>query len=90
MAIVVEGKTGCSLCGVIMARADDIVMFPHFIWDETHPLWRFSDSAMHSRCFADWSEAEQFRRIYNETWPTIMPNHPREMQPDGTILELGR
>jgi hypothetical protein len=64
-------------------------MFPHFIWDEAHPLWRFSDSAMHRTCFAGWDQAGQFRGIYNEVWPKIMPNHPREMRSDGTIIELG-
>ncbi len=90
MAIVFRGKSECSLCGAVMAVSDDIVMFPHFISDKAHPLWRFSDSAMHRRCFADWSEAERFRRLHNETWATTMPNHPREMQSDGTIVELGK
>ncbi|NMN04859.1 MULTISPECIES: hypothetical protein [unclassified Novosphingobium] len=89
MAIVVRGKTECSVCGDVIAGSDDIVMFPHFIWDEAHPLWRFSDSAMHRRCFVDWDQAKQFRRIYNETWPEIMPNHRRTMQSDGIIVELG-
>jgi hypothetical protein len=89
MAIVVRGKTGCALCGSIFTASDEVVGFPHFIWDEAHPLWRFSDSAMHRACFADWDQAEQFRGIYNKVWPTIMPNHPREMQPDGAIIELG-
>ena len=88
MAIVVRGKTGCSRCGAVFTGSDDIVMFPHFIWDEADPLWRFSDSAMHRRCFVDWDQAEQFQRAYNEIWPTIMPNHPREMQSDGTIVEI--
>jgi len=89
MAIVIAGKTGCSLCGAIFAGTDDLVMFPHFIGDVAHPLWRFSDSAMHRACFARWDQAEQFRGIYNEVWPAIMPNHPREMRADGTIVELG-
>jgi hypothetical protein len=88
MAIVIIGKTGCALCGSIFAASDDVVMFPHFIRDQAHPLWRFSDSAMHHACFADWDQREQFRGIYNEV-STIMPNHPREMQPSGTIIELG-
>lgn len=89
MAIVIRGKTECPLCGAILAGPDDIVMFPHFIWDQTHPLWRFSDSAMHRACFAGWGQAEQFRSLYNKVWPEIMPNHPRKMQPDGSIVEIG-
>lgn len=63
-------------------------MFPHFIGDEAHPLWRFSDSAMHRSCFKGWSHVEEFRSAYNEIWPKIMPNHPREMRPDGSIIDL--
>ncbi len=57
MAIVIRGKTMCSLCDAILSDTDDIVMFPHFISVQTHPLWRFSDSAMHRSCFAGWPQA---------------------------------
>lgn len=87
VAIVVRGKTGCSVCGQIISGTDEIVMFPHFIWDEAHPLWRFSDSAMHQQCFTDWDKAEQFRAIYNKRWPEIMPTHPREMLANGLIVD---
>jgi len=87
MAIVILGKTGCSLCGTILSGTDEIVMFPHFIGDEAHPLWRFSDSAMHRSCFAGWSHAEEFRSAYNEIWLT-KPDHAREMTADGSIVEL--
>ena len=88
MAIVITGTTGCSLCGATLAETDDIVMFPHFIWDEDDPLWRYSDSGMHRACFSGWDQADQFRAFYNRVWPEIVPNHPRAMQPDGTIIDL--
>lgn len=88
MAIAVRGKTGCALCGIVLLDADEIVMFPHFIRNEDHPLWRFSDSAMHQSCFLDWDRATEFRSAYNEIWPRIMPNHPRQMQLDGSIVEI--
>jgi hypothetical protein len=87
MAIVIMGSE-CALCGSIFGASDKIVMVPPFIADEAHPLWRFSDSAMHRACFADWDQAEQFRGIYNAV-STTHQRHPREMQPDGTIIELG-
>lgn len=89
MAIVILGSTECPLCGAILAESDDIVGFPHFIGDRAHPLWRYSDSAMHRACFANWDQAEQFRNIFNEVSPKLLPNHPREMQADGTIIDLG-
>ena len=88
MAVVVRGKTVCSLCRVVFSGSDQIVMFPHFIWDRADPLWRFSDSAMHCQCFAEWSQAEDFRSKFNTAWPKIMPNHPREMLADGSIVEV--
>jgi len=87
MAIVVEGKTGCSICGQLIEAGADIVTSPHFIWDETHPLWRYSDSGMHRSCFLSWDQADQFRTAYNEAWPQLMPLHPREMLADGSIVD---
>lgn len=89
IAIVVRGKTACSLCGRLISETDNTVMFPHFLWDDTHPLFRFSDTAMHRRCFVGWEDAKQFRMIYNTRWPEIMPTHRREMLADGSIVELG-
>jgi len=89
MAIVIGGTTTCPLCDAIFLDADDIVMFPHFISLETHPLWRFSDSAMHRSCFAGWAQAESFRAAFNEMWNKQMPRHPREMTADGSIIERG-
>ena len=89
MAIVIQGKTTCSVCGAILSEGDDIVLFPHFIWDEAHPLWRFSDSGMHRSCFTSWDHAEQFRAMFSKAWPKLVPNHPREIRPDGSIVELG-
>jgi hypothetical protein len=88
MAIVIRGKTECPLCGSILSDADQIVMFPHFIADRAHPLWRFSDSTMHRSCFASWDQAEQFRSLHNRLWAEMVPNRPREMQPDGSIVDL--
>jgi hypothetical protein len=89
MAIVMRGKTRCSICGDVITDGHDIVSTPHFLWDEAHPLWRFSDSGMHQRCFAGWEHAAEFRDTFNELWPKLMPSNPREMLPDGSIVELG-
>lgn len=88
MAVVVRGKTGCSLYQNVFGAEDDIVSTPHFIWDEGHPLWRFSDSGMHRSCFLSWEHSDDFRAEYNVTWPKIMPRHPREMLADGSIIDL--
>ena len=89
MAIIIEGKTECDLCGSILAQGDEVVATPHFIRDEAHELWRFSDSAMHRSCFVAWERAGEFRSLYNELWPTLMSQHPREMLADGSIVACG-
>jgi hypothetical protein len=90
MAIVIEGRTNCSICDVVMEAGTDIVMFPHFIQDDRHPLWRFSDSGMHCGCFVHWDKAEAFRQAYDEFWPALMPRHLRTILANGTIVDLPR
>jgi hypothetical protein len=87
VAIIIRGKTTCSICRAVLANDDDIVATPHFIHDESHKLWRFSDSAMHRSCFLAWPEAGAFRAAFNQIWPTLVPRHPREMLDDGSIVE---
>jgi len=87
LAIVIRGKTACSICGRTLLDGDDVVLFPHFIPDDAHPLWRFSDSAMHRVCFQDWGSAADFRAEFNREWPKLVPAHPRRMLPDGSIVE---
>lgn len=88
MAIVSLRKTKRSLCGTTLSDSDIIVGFPHFIWDETTPpaVYGFSNA---SEMLVGWDQREAFRGIHNSVWPEIMPNHPREMQYDGSITEVG-
>ena len=90
MAIVVRGKTNCSVCRCVIGADDRVVLMPHFIWSDAHPLWRFSDSGMRQSCFEGWEHASAFRDHHNEVWPRIMPEHPRRMLPNGTIVDLQR
>jgi len=87
MAMVIVGKTNCSLCGRVLADGDDFVSTTHFIADETDPFWRYSDSGMHRPCFLDWEHRNAFAEKYN----AIVGKHVAIdgtrywMQPDGTI-----
>jgi hypothetical protein len=42
----------------------------------------------HQSCFLGWDRATEFRSAYIEIWPTVMPNQPRYMQLDGSIVEI--
>lgn len=89
MAIIIENVSQCSLCGEILS-GEDFLSFPHFIQDDAHPLWRYSDSGMHRLCFVAWDHAEAFRSAFNTISPELWPNHPREMGADGLIVEVDR
>lgn len=88
MAIVIRGKTDCSICDCLIDADGDMVAFPHFIQDPAHPLWHFSDSAMHRACFQNWPSADEFRREFALRWPDLVPDHPRTILPDGSIIDL--
>lgn len=88
MAIVIRGLSPCSICNEPVGADDEIVATPHFIHNGAHPLWRYSDSAMHRTCFRNWTQAADFRSAYNTLWNELMPNHPRIMDSDGDIILL--
>jgi hypothetical protein len=67
MALVLIGKTKCSICEETLMEGDDLVATTHFIADRADPLWRFSDSAMHRKCFATWNHRAEFIAKYNAT-----------------------
>jgi hypothetical protein len=80
----------CPLCGATLAAP--IYATTHFIHDETHPLWRFSDAAMHWDCYAKWPEQVEFAELYfastrafaegNTHWPIIA-------ETDGVLVRYG-
>ena len=80
MAIILRGKTICSLCGKVIQQGDHVTASTHFISDQAHPLWKFSDSAMHRECFSTWDQAAAFRALHNQT----MRGHS-VMFEDGTV-----
>lgn len=90
MAIIFLGKSDCALCKRVLAASDQIAMFPPFIADTTHPLRHFSDSAMHQECFDAWEHRSEFVAAYNSLWTKAVPNHPRVMLPNGSIVNADK
>ena len=87
MAIIVGDTADCAICGsVIEVAAGDYVGFPHFIQDPQHPLCRYSDNVMHRACFLAWQHRDAFRQAYDTLWPQLVPNHPRRMLEDGSMV----
>ena len=63
MAILLRGKSRCSLCGKIMTRRDEIVAFTAFL-RPVHRLHRFSDAAFHRPCFEGCPERRAVEEVY--------------------------
>lgn len=80
MALIHYGFTPCALCGEVLAEHDDVVATSHFIGDPDHPLFPYSDAAMHRACFLRWEHRAAFIQAYNSE-----PGH--HMRADGTIRE---
>lgn len=83
MAMIVRNRDGtfdsaCALCGNPLV--EPIFATSHFIADQAHDLYRFSDAAMHWSCYAAWPEQTRFASMYFEAavqrsdsnpWPTF-------------------
>ncbi|MGE0132364.1 MAG: hypothetical protein AB7U82_30140 [Blastocatellales bacterium] len=87
MALIFRGKTKCALCDTVLKSDDRIVATSHFIADRKHPLWRFSDAAMHKTCFLDWEQRQAFIDLFNKTLGSIIWDNGANqfMRDDGTI-----
>jgi len=90
MAMVLLGKTQCSICGAVVLSGQDLVCSEHFIASQSHPLWRYSDSAMHFSCFQEWAHREAFVAEYNQTIGRMVSGNGtrHKMQADGIIVLL--
>jgi len=89
MALILRGKTTCAICQLTLEKDDEIVATSHFITDKSDPLWRYSDAAMHRRCFLSWDARVQFVERFNSSvgrivWGNGTQHH---MLDDGTIVQ---
>ena len=86
MALLLVGKTLCSICDAVIEASHKSVLFPHFV-PAGHALQRYSDSAMHKQCFSDWEERLDFIDFFNQTQGRVVWGNGsrQEMMVDGTI-----
>lgn len=75
-----------------MLPDEDYVATTHFVGDPSHELWRFSDTAMHSGCFAAWDKRAEFVKLHNETMGKLTWNNGtyHHMRDDGRVESLIR
>jgi len=78
MTIVLIGKTTCGICGVPICKGEDYIGFPAFL-PKTHRLWKYSDGAFHSKCFADDPNSGEVQRLH-EQFESIWEKRPRGLK----------
>jgi hypothetical protein len=67
VALVGDNPT-CSICGHAIGPGETTVATTHFIDDEAHPLWKYSDSIMHRECFLTWPHRKGFVFLHNSVF----------------------
>ncbi len=65
MAVFVPG-TPCPLCGKPMAAPSEVIMFRPFVADRWNPLFVFSDTTLHTSCFARHPLSEEATKWHDE------------------------
>jgi hypothetical protein len=65
-----------------MHEGDDVVATTHFISDQSDPLWKFSDSGMHRRCYESWEHRDEFTSRYRERLGGMYPDSHYETWPN--------
>jgi hypothetical protein len=90
MALIEYGVTTCPLCGQVISAEEEVIATSHFIPDESDGLWRFSDAAMHRKCFLAWPRRGDFVAKFNrEMAKRPRPDGSREqMKSDGTVVSV--
>lgn len=88
MAMIFEGVTTCSICDQLLT--EPIVAWGHFVSDKSDPLWRYSDSAMHQRCFLSWPKRDEFRARQNMAYKRVVHSDQTifQMQENGIVMRV--
>lgn len=89
MERIEAGQAHCALCGEDIRPAEDALVTPDFLADETDPFWRFSDATVHRACFLVWDRRKAFVARYNRLarqWLASDGSHPH-MTSEGEVVD---
>lgn len=78
MALILLGKTICSLCGLTLERGDEITSFPAFLRSD-HEFGMFSDAGFHRSCFESHPRAGEVQALYDR-YRAIWESRPRDLR----------
>jgi hypothetical protein len=60
VALILEGKTTCPICGKVLKTGEEIMGFPAFVSNQADPLLLFNDAGFHKDCV-----------LAHALWPTL-------------------
>lgn len=75
MALIIRGKTECSLCGRVISESDDVTAFSAFVSNEADELYPFNDASFHKKCFEADPRSATCLAVYNEVRSRLGPDH---------------
>lgn len=78
MALFIEGKSTCPLCGKVLFQKQGLVSFSAFL-RAGHKFFEYSDAAFHADCFKTWKDRDEFQDLYDkfqEIWNGRPKNVP--------------
>ena len=74
MALVINGKTTCKLCGNVLNNSSEIVMLPAFVYNELDWLAYFNDEAFHKECFYKHPQSDEVTKRVEELYAELSAN----------------
>lgn len=77
LALYFEGKSTCSICGDVVATADEVELFPVFIMNRQDPTSTFNDAVVHKECFARHPYAHRATKMYRDLVEHLNPDNRR-------------
>ncbi len=86
MSLIFGGTTRCAICETAIDVDSQTVSTTAFIENSSDPLWKLSDAAMHSSCFANWALRRRFIDAFNAYYAKHYRGI-RVMLEDGSIEE---
>jgi len=77
MALLIRGKTKCSLCGQVITDGEEVMSFGPFVTNRRDPLLRYSDQSFHAAHFWRQPDAEKAMARWNEVRKRSAPEQRR-------------
>lgn len=88
MALVIDEKTPCPICGEPIRNAAEATGFPAFL-HARHRLAKFSDAVFHKNCFAGCPERAEVEALFSR-YRQIWDSRPKNLTSAAEINAWGQ